>query len=226
MKDGLAQDATWPRSPRWRRRVRPRSRYARGARKRVPLARRGERMRELYDQSIPGRQHRGLRFNLQYGVPMTNPQLASAWRRELNHAAAHADIDYPDPQGVLALRTQVCDYLARRRGVITAPEDVLIVSGTQQAFALAPMSCSTKAIACCWKIRTTAVRDRRCRRSARGRRRSRRCRRLWLPTSCRKPQEMRLAVVTPSHQFPTGAVLSSVAAHAIDRAGRKAANAG
>src|SRR5678815_4543719 len=81
-----------------------------------------------------GRQHRGLRYNLQYGVPMTNPQLASAWRRELNHAAAHAFTDYPDPAGLLGLREQVCDYLARRRGIVATPEDVLIVSGTQQAF--------------------------------------------------------------------------------------------
>src|SRR5581483_5066737 len=104
---------------------------------RVALARRGRRAQALYDQSIPGRQHRGLRYNLQYGLPMTNPQLASAWRRELSQAAAHAETDYPDPQGLLALRRQVCDYLARRRGIVAAPEDVLIVSGTQQAFALA-----------------------------------------------------------------------------------------
>ena len=65
---------------------------------------------------------------------MTNTQLASAWRRELNHAAAHAQTDYPDPQGLRELREQVCGYLARRRGIVAAPEDVLIVSGTQQAF--------------------------------------------------------------------------------------------
>src|SRR5437868_4705367 len=100
------------------------------------LARRGERMRELYDRKIPGRQHRGLRYNLQYGVPMTNPQLASAWRRELNYAAAHAQTDYPDAQGLPELRREVCAYLARRRGIICVSEDVLIVAGTQQAFAL------------------------------------------------------------------------------------------
>ena len=97
---------------------------------RAPLSRRGERMRELYDERIPGRQHQGLRYNLQYGMPMTNPQLASAWRRELGRAAAHAQTDYPDPQGMLALREQICDYLARRRGIVAAPEDILIVSGT------------------------------------------------------------------------------------------------
>src|SRR4051794_26173928 len=105
--------------------------------RRVALSRGGRRALDFYDLAIPGRQHRGLRYNLQYGLPMTNPQLASAWRRELNQAAAHAETDYPDPQGVIALRRQVCDYLARRRGIVCSPEDVLIVSGTQQAFALA-----------------------------------------------------------------------------------------
>src|SRR6516164_2940045 len=99
------------------------------ARREPRIARRGQRMRELYEVKIPGRQHRGLRYNLQYGMPMTNPQLASAWRRELSHAAAHVATDYPDPQGLSALREQVCDYLARRRGILAAPEDVLVVSG-------------------------------------------------------------------------------------------------
>ncbi|HSE12342.1 MAG TPA: PLP-dependent aminotransferase family protein, partial [Rudaea sp.] len=128
----FAQGGLAPR-PAPTRAVPPRKAEARAPR----LSRRGQRMRELYDRQIPGRQHRGLRYNLQYGVPMTNPQLASAWRRELNHAAAHAFTDYPDPQGLLSLREQVCDYLGRRRGIVAAPDDVLIVSGTQQAFSLA-----------------------------------------------------------------------------------------
>ncbi len=82
------------------------------------LSRRGRRMQQVYDRAIPGRQHRGLRYNLQYGLPMTNPQLASAWRRALNQAAAHVQADYPDPQGLPELRAQICEYLARRRGNI------------------------------------------------------------------------------------------------------------
>ncbi|HMM66906.1 MAG TPA: GntR family transcriptional regulator, partial [Dokdonella sp.] len=35
---------------------------------------------------VPGRQHKDLRYNLQYGLPLTNPALASAWRREVNRA--------------------------------------------------------------------------------------------------------------------------------------------
>jgi GntR family transcriptional regulator/MocR family aminotransferase len=175
--------------------------------RRPALARRGKRAEALYDRAIPGRQHRGLRYNLQYGLPMTNPQLASAWRRELNHAAAHAQTDYPDAQGLPELRREVCAYLARRRGIVCAPEDVLIVAGTQQAFALSAdvlveegdrvlfedphyqgarqlfQARGAKVLACPVDgdgIITTS-----------------------LPTT-----GARLAVVTPSHQFPTGAVLS------------------
>ena len=83
-----------------------------------------------------GGEHKDLRYNLQYGVPLTNAALTTAWRRELARAAAYADVDYPRAQGDVELRTAICDYLARRRGVLAAPDDVLIVSGTQEAFAL------------------------------------------------------------------------------------------
>ncbi|HEX7917509.1 PLP-dependent aminotransferase family protein, partial [Rudaea sp.] len=175
---------------------------------RAPLSRRGERIRELWDQRIPGREHIGLRYNLQYGMPMTNPQLASAWRRELAHAAAHVQADYPDPQGLFALREQICDYLARRRGILAAPEDVLVVSGAQQAFTLAAellldegdsvvledphyqgerqiMQASGAEIVGCRVDENGIV-------SAE------------LPTQGRP----KLALVTPSHQFPSGAVMS------------------
>ena len=154
---------------------------------------------------IPGRQHHDLRYNLQYGLPLANPMLASVWRRELNRAAEHVEFDYPDAQGLAALREQICDYLARRRGVPAAPEDVLIVSGTQQAFALA-------ARVLLGPNETVVLEDphyrgarqvfvahgahvRGCRVDADG----------LVPSAL--PDGARLAVVTPSHQFPTGALL-------------------
>jgi len=85
---------------------------------------------------LGGGQHKDLRYNLQYGVPLTNAALTTAWRRELARAAEYADVDYPDARGDLQLREAVCEYLARRRGVAAHADDVLIVSGTQEAFAL------------------------------------------------------------------------------------------
>lgn len=175
---------------------------------RLALSRRGRRALDLHDRSIPGRQHRGVRYNLQYGLPMTNPQLSSAWRRELNFAAAHAQTDYPDPQGLLELRRQICAYLARRRGIVTSPDDVLIVSGTQQAFALAadvlldegdgvvlenPHYQGARQL-----LQSRGARVRTCPVDEDG----------LVVDALPRRGKLRMALVTPSHQFPTGAVLS------------------
>lgn len=94
--------------------------------------------RRLHD--VPEHWTRGrapaLRYNLQYGEPLTNPVVTTAWSRELARAARYTDPGYPGVQGLPALREAVCDYLRRRRGIQSAAEDVLIVNGTQQALAL------------------------------------------------------------------------------------------
>lgn len=164
----------------------------------------------LYADDIPGRQHRGLRFDLQYGQPLTNPQLASAWRRELGRAAAHAHTDYPDPRGLAGLRHEVCAYLARRRGIVAEPDDVLIVSGTQQAFALAADVLINPGERVLFEDPHYQ--------GARQAFQSRGARIVPLSVDAdglrtqRLPlgKSVRVAVVTPSHQFPTGATLSLV----------------
>ncbi len=154
---------------------------------------------------IPGRQHSDLRYNLQYGLPLTNPALISAWRREVNRASERVELDYPDAQGLLALREQICDYLSRRRGVTASPANVLVISGTQQAFALAsrvlldegdtvvledPHYQGARQIFSAYGARVRGVRV-----DEEG----------LVPSAL--PNRARLAVVTPSHQFPTGALL-------------------
>ena len=102
-----------------------------------PQSRYARRARAIHHHAaMPGRAQPGTRFGFQYGAPLINPALTSAWARELAHAAAYTNPAYPPSQGVLALREAVCDYLGRRRGVQAAPEDVLIVAGTQQAVSL------------------------------------------------------------------------------------------
>jgi GntR family transcriptional regulator/MocR family aminotransferase len=173
----------------------------------TPAARYAKRAREVYDLVIPGRQHKGLRYDLQYGLPLINPALTSAWRRELAHAAAHAEMDYPDPQGLRALREQICDYLARRRGIVADVDDVLVVSGTQQALYLAatvltepgdgvvledPHYQGARQVFQAHGARVEAVEvdhD-------------------GLRVDALPPRDTRLVVVTPSHQFPSGSVLS------------------
>ncbi|RUL70979.1 PLP-dependent aminotransferase family protein [Dyella choica] len=94
-----------------------------------------QRARAACNWDIP-RLHRGLRYNLAYGYPMINPTLNNAWGRELARAAVYTQLNAIEAAGLGALRKQTCDYLARRRGVQAQPDDVLIVSGTQQAINL------------------------------------------------------------------------------------------
>ena len=101
-----------------------------------PPSRYAQRARAALNWDIP-RMHRGLRYNLQYGYPLVNPALNNAWGRELARAAAYTRLNVNEVAGFGALRQQTCDCLARRRGVQARPEDVLIVSGTQQAIGLA-----------------------------------------------------------------------------------------
>ncbi|KQW01402.1 hypothetical protein ASC87_15600 [Rhizobacter sp. Root1221] len=77
------------------------------------------------------------RYDLQYGEPLLNPPLAAAWGAALATAAAHTDTRYAHAQGLPELREAVCGHLARWRGVVAHPDDVVIVSGAQQALALA-----------------------------------------------------------------------------------------
>jgi GntR family transcriptional regulator/MocR family aminotransferase len=148
-----------------------------------------------------------VRYSFQYGVPFTNPALTSAWARELAHAAAYTSPNYPASQGLPALREAVCDYLARRRGIQAEPQDVVIVDGTQQAVALTARvlldpgdevlleephySAMREALQIHGaQVRTVPV-------DAHGLR----CDALPVPAP-------KLVCVTPSHQFPSGAVLS------------------
>lgn len=115
--NGVARNAAT--APPVRRKIEPQSRYS-------------ERARRYRDFFIT-RRHYGLRYNFQYGEPITNPSLYTTWSRELKRAADYCSPDYPDPQGLPELRAAVCDYLARRRGIQTEPDHILIVSGSQQA---------------------------------------------------------------------------------------------
>ncbi|MFC3651832.1 PLP-dependent aminotransferase family protein [Dyella humi] len=165
-----------------------------------------QRVREVCNWDIP-RLHRGLRYNLEYGYPMINPTLNNAWGRELARAAAYTRLNSLEAAGLSVLRKQTCDYLARRRGVQAQPDDVLIVSGTQQAINLTarvlvnegdpvvleePHYFLAHQALVAHGARLVAVRT-----DEHG-----------LVCDELPAQAPRLIYVTPSHHFPSGAVLS------------------
>jgi len=108
-----------------------------GPRARKPvLARFARSALEQRADQPPGRRRRQLRYNLEYGVPLVTPALQSLWRRALGHAADDTELDYPPAEGIAALRLALAGYLARRRGLVADPEDIIIVSGVQQGLDL------------------------------------------------------------------------------------------
>jgi GntR family transcriptional regulator / MocR family aminotransferase len=102
--------------------VPPQSRYAARLRRLPPIAIR--------------RFESPVRYDLRYGEPLLDLPLISAWRRELSRAAVRCQLDYPPHNGLRELREAICEYVARRRGVMCTPADIVVVNGTQQAVAL------------------------------------------------------------------------------------------
>ena len=154
-----------------------------------------------------GRLHRGLRYNLQSGEPIHDPTAITAWQRELARAALHTSTNYPDTQGLPALREAICDYLVRRRGMSCTPDDVVVVHGTQQAMALAtqvlvdPGDCvvledphyqSVRQVVDVYGADVEAIAT-----DADG-----------LACSELEAVNPKLIFVTPSHQFPRGSLMS------------------
>ncbi len=173
-----------------------------------PQSRYARRLRAVHDHAaVPGRHIAGTRFAFQYGAPLINPALTSTWARELAHAAAYTEPTYPQTQGLPALRQAVCDYLGRRRGLRVAPDDVLIVSGTQQAIALsARVLLDEGDTAVIEEPQYFAIREvleihgaslQRIPVDSDG-----------LMTDAMPVNPPRLICVTPSHQFPSGVLMS------------------
>jgi len=148
----------------------------------------------------------GLRYDLQYGAPLVNTKLVSAWSTALATAAATTSTGYPHPQGLPELRDSIARFLATWRGVVADPRDIVIVSGTQQALSLsARILLDVGATAAmedpCYELASHALR-------AHG------ADVVGVRTDDEGlvvdelPRQARLVHVTPSHQFPSGLTMS------------------
>jgi GntR family transcriptional regulator/MocR family aminotransferase len=104
----------------------------------APPSRYVTRMRELPPVMLAGYARSKVRpkFNLQYGEPLIRASIFNSWRRKLSAAALRAGPRYQPAGGYLPLRRAISELLGRRRGVICDPANVLIVGGTQQAVTL------------------------------------------------------------------------------------------
>lgn len=151
-----------------------------------------------------------LPFDFRPCVPELEALPSDDWRRAAARRATHLPaegLDYGDPAGHPRLREELAAYLARARGVRCAPEQILVVSGLAQALDLSARLFLDRGDAVLleephyWTarqvFRSVGARIVSAPVDAEG---------VVLPKPGRR--RFQLAYVTPSHQFPTGAVLS------------------
>jgi GntR family transcriptional regulator / MocR family aminotransferase len=181
----------------------------RSSRVQVRLSRYGRAVGAAATINFPGKRLPQLRYDFAYGRSDVEVFPFEMWRRMLLRNARKASIralDYGPTGGSAALRDAISVHLRRSRAVVCDPSQVIVVSGSQQALDLVarvlidpgdriavenPCYQGTREV-----LRTSGARI------------------LPVPVDrdglnpAKLPQGTRMVFVTPSHQFPTGAILS------------------
>lgn len=146
------------------------------------------------------------------GRLLVDARTVEIWRKLTNRALrsfSSSHTGYTDPCGFTELRTAICEYLRAGRGVQCDPGQIIVTAGSQQAVDIAirvllkandevwvedpgyPLT--NRALAAAGvKLRPIPV-------DAQG---------VNVSEGIRRAPTARAAVVTPSHQYPTGVVLS------------------
>jgi len=179
------------------------------SRVKVRLSRYGRAVGAAAKINFLGKRAPQLRYDFAYGRSDVEVFPFEMWRRMLLRNARKASVrglDYGPTGGSVALREAISVHLRRSRAVICDPSQVIVVSGSQQALDLVarvlidrgdriavenPCFQGTREV-----LRTAGARI--------------------LPVAvdrdglnpARLPEGTRMVFVTPSHQFPTGAILS------------------
>jgi GntR family transcriptional regulator/MocR family aminotransferase len=154
-----------------------------------------------------------LQYDFRYGLPVVGDFPFAAWSRIVARRATIGSVSvlgYGDAAGYMRLRVEIAEYLRRARGIVCSADQVVIVSGSQQALDLAARILinagdhvaleeptyegAREAFAAAGARVLPVPVDRDGLQVERLPARTPRCRALY---------------VTPSHQFPTGAVLSA-----------------
>ncbi|MPZ19202.1 MAG: aminotransferase class I/II-fold pyridoxal phosphate-dependent enzyme [Luteitalea sp.] len=158
--------------------------------------------------NVPERRSRSLLYDFAYGRSDLETFPFEMWRRILLRCARKArisELDYGPAAGNVALREAICVHLRRSRAVICDPAQVVVVNGSQQALDLVARVLIERGD-------RVAIEDP----SYQGTREAVRAAGAdVLPIAVDRdglnpaqlPPSARMAFVTPSHQFPTGAIL-------------------
>jgi GntR family transcriptional regulator/MocR family aminotransferase len=165
---------------------------------------------KLSPQQPPGQEPRRTKgeIDFRYATTVPDARTVDLWRKEIARAATEPLVDYPDPAGLPALRRALAQHLREQRGVVADAEDVVIVSGAQQAIDL------TARVLCDRGTRigledphyqgtrqafvAAGARVIPCAVDEEG---------LDIERHAKRLGGARAVCVTPSHQFPTGAIM-------------------
>jgi GntR family transcriptional regulator/MocR family aminotransferase len=148
-----------------------------------------------------------LRYDFAYYLASAQDFPGDIWRRLLARRLRSLELDYSAVRGDTGLRTEIANYLRRSRAVDGSPDQILLVNGSQQAIDLVarvlldsgdsvvleePHYQGAREVfqAVGARITSVAVDD------------------SGLDVDqLPRANRVRLAYVTPSHQFPTGAIM-------------------
>ena len=157
---------------------------------------------------VPARPVTSLRYDFAYGRSDVEVFPFETWRRMLLRHARKAplrELDYGPTAGSVALREALSAHLRRSRAVVCDPSQVIVVSGSQQALDLIARVLIERG--------DRVALENPCYQGTREVLRAAQARLLPVPVDhdglnpARLPARARMAFVTPSHQFPTGAIL-------------------
>ncbi|WP_394836485.1 PLP-dependent aminotransferase family protein [Pendulispora rubella] len=151
------------------------------------------------------------RFELLYGLPDHRAFPLDAWRKALTDAARHATpraLSYGEPEGTESLRQAIARHILSARGVRCHPDQIIVVAGVQQALALVARLLLDPG--------DRVVLEEPGYLGARAAFASAGARLVPAPvdeqgidvTAVPRRTRCRLVYVTPSHQFPTGRIMS------------------
>jgi GntR family transcriptional regulator/MocR family aminotransferase len=182
---------------------------SRASRVKVRLSRFGQAAEKVAPTlDVPRKPVSALRYDFSYSRSDVEIFPFEMWRRMLLRNARKAsirDLDYGPAGGSTALREAICIHLRRSRAVACDPEQVIVTSGSQQALDLIARVLIERGD-------RVAVEDP-CYLGTGVILRSAGARLLPVPVDAdgldpaQLPEGARIAFVTPSHQFPTGAIL-------------------
>jgi GntR family transcriptional regulator/MocR family aminotransferase len=177
---------------------------------RIKLSRFGEAASAASGEALfPDRRSSRRRINFTFGQSDTTTFPFDSWQKILTRKAREvrvSELDYGPAAGLQVLREAICTHLRRSRAVVCDPSQVIVVNGSQQALDLVarvlvepgdrvaiedPQYLGTREVLRAAGARLIPVpvdRD-------------------GLDTA-KLPKQAGIAFVTPSHHFPTGAILS------------------